>query len=46
VPDQEVDQRGHGETREVVRKDCQASKLNRENDRNIWRKLIKIGVSE
>jgi len=32
--------------REVVQKDCQARKLNRENamDRSRWRKLIKDGL--
>ena len=38
VPGQEVDQRKLG--REIVEKDCQARKLNREDamDRNRWRK--------
>jgi len=42
VPDQEVDQRGLGE---VVQRDCQACKLNREDamDRSRWKKLIKDG---
>jgi len=37
APDQELDQR------EVVEKDCQARKLNKEDavDRSRWRKLIK-----
>jgi len=40
VPDQEVDQRTW---REVVQKDCQARKLNREEaiDCSRWRKQIK-----
>jgi len=40
MPDQEVDQRELGE---VVQKDSQAHKLNRENamDRSRWRKLTK-----
>ena len=40
VPDKEVDQRKFGE---IVQKDCQAHKLNREDamDRNRWRKQIK-----
>ena len=39
VPDQEVDHKGFRE----VQKDCQARKLNREDDmdRSRWRKLIK-----
>jgi len=42
APNQEVDQRGHGE---VVQKDCKARNLNREDamDRGRWKKLIKIG---
>jgi len=42
APDQEVDQRAHGE---VVQKDCQARNMNREDavDRGRWKKLIKIG---
>ena len=42
APDQEVDQRGLGE---VVQKDCQVRKLNREDamDRSRWKKLIKFG---
>jgi len=41
APDQEVDQRGHGE----VQKDCQACNLNREDamDRSRWKKLTNIG---
>ena len=44
APDQEVDQRGHGE-RFFVQKDCQARNLNREYamDRGRWKTLIKIG---
>jgi len=40
APDQEVDQREPGE---VVEKDCQARKLNKEDsmDCSKWRKLIK-----
>ena len=40
VQDQEEDQRGPGE---VVKEDCLARKLNREDamDRSKWRKLIK-----
>ena len=40
VQDQEEDQRGPGE---VVKEDCQARKLNREDamDRSKWTKLIK-----
>ena len=43
VPDQEVDQRGHGER--LCKKDCQAHNLNREDamDRGRWKKVIKIG---
>jgi len=43
APDQEVDQRGHGER--LCKKDCRARNLNRENvmDRGRWKKLIKIG---
>jgi len=39
VPDQEVDQR---KLREIVEKDCQARKLNREDamDRDRWKKQI------
>jgi len=39
VPGQEVDQRKPGE---IVEKDCEACKLNREDamDRNRWRKQI------
>ena len=42
VQDQEEDQRGPGET-EVVRQDCQARKMNKEDaiDRSKWRKMIK-----
>ena len=40
APDQEVDQRART-CREVVQKDCQAHKLDREDAR--WKKLIKIG---
>jgi len=41
VSDQEVDQRGPGEWRKVVQKDCQACKLNKEDavDHSRWRKL-------
>jgi len=40
VPGQEVDQRKPGE---IVEKDCQARKLNKEDamDRNRWRKLMR-----
>jgi len=42
APDQELDQRGHGE---VVEKDCKARNLNREDamDHGRWKKLIKTG---
>ena len=41
APDQEVDQRGHGQ---VVQKDCQACNLNRDDamDHGRQKKLIKI----
>jgi len=43
APEQEVDQRGHGER--FVQKDYQARNLYREDarDRGRWKKLIKIG---
>ena len=41
VPDQEVDERGLGQS--LCKKDCQACKLIREDamDRSRWRKLMK-----
>ena len=43
VPDQEVDQKRTW--REVVQKDCEARKLNREDavDHSRWKQLIKEG---
>jgi len=43
APDEEVDQRGHGEM--LCKKICQACNLNREDavDRGRWKKLVKIG---
>ena len=43
VQDQGEDQRGPGNWKEVVREDCQARKLNKEDavDRCKWRKVIK-----
>jgi len=43
APEQEDDQKGLG--REVVQKDCQKRRLNREDAMNHtrWKKLIKVG---